>query len=375
MEKTAKIVMEKIKIIHKNSGISILKNTPISSPLYPGQFCYCLDEMQWFEKYGNFVDIAIGDNFQKIQPAIRMRDFENFYCRDVNGNGQHLGLFTLATIAGGKVIGVDSARTCYEGIVRTMLDFFIAIGLDQSRIKVTYFSGNTASNIEMSRKKEKQERKVLVDAYIDEDCLRDTFSKCGLMENQLEGVDTRDNYLTSNWYNIVVPWGYRNEFLYLLPNGQWLDIGTIERLNMIPIITIQNKESYVVNLREWDRSLFISVVGLERLIAAIEEADDILYISLLKLLKRVGTMSNRKSEALRILHRVFTDVEWKDLSKSKRGLANFLFRSLENLPLPVISDFLQLHAGQYEFLFPELFGGIERTLAEIEAYRKRAGLW
>lgn len=370
--------MELIKDAHKKSGLPILERTPIVSPLYPGQFCYCLDEVQWM-KYGDFVDVAIGDSFEKIQPAIRIHDFENFYLDNEDGDGQHLALFILLTIVGGKVIDIDESKREYAETVEKLFAFFMKAELDSSRLKATYFSGNTAKNIEMSRKKEKHEKKILVDKYIKADDFQDLLLRGGLSEKQLKGVNTRDNYLTLNWYNLVAPWGYRNEFFYLLPNGQWLDIGTIERLNTRPIVRITEKnESFVIGLEKWNRSIIIDGIGFERILMAKEGVSDILDTSLLKPLVSflISRCKNYKGicEALRTLHRIFTDVEWCTLSRHQKKRVKTMIRHCGNLPIPIISDFLHLHAEQYAFIFPELVGGIERTLEEIAAYRKRVGL-
>lgn len=368
---TVKKIVDAIKRSHQKSGIPTLSNTSVVSPLFSGQFCYCLDEIHWYRKYGNYTDLEIGDDFQKIQPAIRLRDFEA-YCLKQTENNQHLGLFSMATVTGGRVTSREDSRKYYAESVRGILDILSLIGLDLARLKVTYFSGNTAKEIEMSRKKENQERKILVDKYIPEDNFKEVLLECGLKAYQLEGVNTRDNYLTSNWHNMIVPWGYRNEFLYPLPNGSYLDIGTIERLDTKPIAEKINGNNCVIAIQKWDRNIVINGVGIERLLMAVEKADSISDISLLKPLK-LAIPENKIREALRILHRVFTDVSWEGLGKHKdrKDHVKSLMRICNNLPISMIADFLHLHAEQYRIIFPDLANGIKRTVSEIENYRIR----
>jgi hypothetical protein len=45
--------------------------------------------------------------------------------------------------------------------------------------------------------------------------------------------------------------------------------------------------------------------------------------------------------------------------------------AIDGLPPEKIKIPLQIHAEQYEYLFPELKNGIERALKEINAYRLR----
>lgn len=367
MTDTLKQVIETINILHQQSNVPVLKNTPVVSPLYPGQFCYCLDEIQWYEKYGNFIDIPVGENFQKIQPAIRMRDFKNFYCGQVESL-QHLGLFAMATVTGGKVISSEDGKRNYKESVHGILQLISLTGLNPAQLKVTYFSGNTAGNIEMSRKKETQERKILVNDYIPEDNFKEVLLECGINECQLEGVNTRDNYLTSNWYNIIAPWGYRNEFLYQLPCGEYLDIGTIERLTIEPVIQKVADGNRVIAIREWNKNIIINAAGIERLIMAVEKMSTIQDISLLA---PFGQINTKTREALRILHRVFTDAEWRILSRQKKELLRFLMQTLKGLSVGFLRELLYIHAEQYRSIFPELSDGIEKTIEEIKNYRTR----
>lgn len=375
-----KRTMDIVREFHQKSGMPVLSNTSVVSPLFSGQFCYCLDEIHWYEKYGNLIDIEIGDDFQKIQPAIRLRDFEA-YCLGRSESLQHLGLFSLATINGGNVVAQNDSVAYYVKSAKGMLKFFSSIGLDISRLKVTYFSGNTAEKIEMSRKKEGQKRKILVEKYIPEDNFKEVLLECGLEKNQLEGVGTRDNYLTTNWFQCVAPWGYRNEFLYLMPNGEYMDIGTIERLGTKPTIADVNGSRCVVEIEDWEKSLIIDAAGIERSSMCVEGVNKISNISLLEPLHSfIRKNTNlpdyevgRIREALRILHRVFTDVNWEGLGKHKDRKAHVksLMKICKNLSLDLIADFLYLHAKQYQIIFPDLRHGVERTVSEIENYRRR----
>ncbi|HCP09026.1 MAG TPA: hypothetical protein DIT25_04500 [Candidatus Moranbacteria bacterium] len=371
--------MSVIRKFHERSKIFLLKNTSVVSPLFSGQFCYCLDEIQWYKKYGDLVKVEIGDDFQKIQPAIRIRDFEAHYLEKSEGL-QHLGIFSLATVSGGRVVAKDEAREKYAESVKSMLEAFFSLSLDLSRLEVTYFSGNTAANVEMSRKKEAQKRRILVDDYIPEDDFKSVLIECGLKEEQLRGISTRDNYLTTNWFNCVAPWGYRNEFLYRMSDGAYVDIGTIERLNVEPIIEEINEERYVVSIKEWEKSIVINAIGIERVSMCLEEKKSISDISQLaplkNLLKENGVSSgeiNRIREALRILHRIFTDVDWAGLGKHKdrKNHVKSLMRICNALSLETISDFLHLHAELYKKIFPDLRDGIARTVEEIKNYRLR----
>ncbi|MBI4146367.1 hypothetical protein HY489_03450 [Candidatus Woesearchaeota archaeon] len=361
----------KLRQLHERSGTQYTPQTSVVSPLFPGQFNYCLDERHLFEKYGNLIDLQ-EEHFQKIQPAIRLADFDTAYGKQSPNGNDHLGTFTLSTVSGGHVISANEGTHQYDIAVKGMLDFMRSIGLDESRLKVTYFSGNTAKNVEASRKKNGQSKRVLVESYIPADDLAvqtwGEYSK----ELALEGCNTRDNFLTTNWDVTTAPWGYRNEILYNMPDGRWLDIGTIERCTMRPVVEQRGDglERYVTDIKPWDKCFVVDSVGLERLALALEGRESIYATSLLEPLAGTG-YALAELESARMLHRVFSDADWKSLSPRRKEKTNALMRKLDERSLDGVKDILRLNARQYASIFPELAKSVDACISELAAYRER----
>ncbi len=370
-------LIELVKIIkdhHKDTGVPYTPQTSVVSPLFPGQFNYCLDEIHWYERYGDFVHMD-EEHFQKMQPAIRMADFYKQYEEDYPLT-DHLGVFSISTINGAHVVNKDEGDDYYRKALNGTLRLLSELGLDKKRLKVTYFSGNDAKSVEMSRKEKGQEGKVLVDYFIPQDNLsKETLLENGINESQIEGNSSRDNFLTTNWYLCLAPWGYRNEFLYRMENGRFLDIATIERLIMYPEIERRkdsngNESNYVIGINEWDKGLVIDAGGIERLSLACEDKKGIYNIDDFKDFRELN-IPDIQIEASRILHRVFSDSSWDFLSRQRKNHLKTLMSCLENLPLESIKSILKTNGEIYSQIFPELACGIDPTLENISQYRKR----
>jgi alanyl-tRNA synthetase len=358
-------LVDKLKQYHQSTGVPYTPQTSVVSRLFPGQFNYCLDEQNLADKYPDLVHITEDEHFHKIQPAIRLADFFNQYSNQTTKT-DHLGLFTLSTLSGCHVVPKEQGATFYEQAVQGVIAFLTETGLDPARLKITYFGGATAKDVEMSRKKPGQEGKVLADHYLEKDDLAEAaWVRSGLAKEQLAVVHTRDNFLTTNWDVMLGPWGYRNEILYQLKDGRWLDLGTIERLILYPTVeerpAPQGMAKYVTGVNPWNRTVIIDAVGLERLLLAIEDKQSIFETSLLQPLVDTG-QTLQDIESVRMLHRIFTDATWDGLqSRQRKAKANKIMTAIDGLPPEKIKIPLQIPAEQYEYLFPELKNGIERA--------------
>lgn len=358
----------------KKTGLAVAPHTSVVSPLYPGNFCYCLDEIEIYRKYGNFIEIG-EEHYQKMQPAIRIADFH----RLGNTPLDHLGQFSLATIGGFNSVPAANGRKQYELSVENMFGFMNSLGLDLSRFQVSFFSGNEAKLIEASRKPDEEKRKIRFDKYIAEDELKQVLISCGLKEYQLVPNNTRDNYLTSAWYVTEAPWGYRNEILYRLPNGRMLDVGTIERLVAKPTIEKEHfidkpgYEHIATGLSDWHMNIIVDGIGIERILQAIEGKDTIFDIEPYSPYRCLNH-SPQIIEAGKIAHRVFSDTSLQEVGGSRnhrRHIIKQVMRTLNSLNELELRRLLQTNAEVYAPLYPELSEGIKRTLEEIIAYRER----
>ena len=363
-----------LKQWRRKSGVPEIPKTSVVSPLFPGQFNYCLDESHWLEKTNSFLDMPFDDHFQKTMPAIRLADFEHFYKGESQPDGTHLATFTIGTVGGGHLVDAEEGNVYYLRALQGMLEFLTeVIGLERNRIVVSYFCGGmTAREIAGTRKTEDQRSKVLTEFVVPVDtCSESALREVGLYWNQRMACNTRDNFLTTNWYVVRAPWGYRNEIFYRMDDGSLLDIATIERLVYAPICEERDGEWYVVGVKPWDRALIIDAIGIERVTLAKQGSGRINDLPELKEMNDIG-LTEREAEALRILHRVYTDMRWQQIeSKQRRTKLNCLMRILENVPIKKIARALAAHARAYDVIFPDLERGTHATLQELMEYQCR----
>lgn len=360
--------------LHSVAQVPVLKKTSVVSALYPGQFNYCLDERHWLEKHGDFINID-EDHFQKVQPAIRLADFGRYYVGREEASKHHLGSFTIGTISGGHVVSASVAGQYYQNTVTKVLLAFSMFGLDRNRLRFSYFAGGmTGRDIEASRKTNGQMQKIMVDEQIiPEDSLSvEVLRFHGINDDQLIAGDTWTNYLAINWYACVAPWGYRNEIFYQMDDGSLLDIATIEHLDTEPIVEGEGEDKVIVGTQPWRNHIVIDGFGLERMVLATRGAGTILEAMGWDVL--MPRFSPKQIQAICILHRVFTDCSWLDLSRGRKKKLTPLMGMLAELSLTEIELVLRQNAQTYQVIFPDLCDGISCTLSEIKAYRQRRKL-
>lgn len=371
VDKNLEYVARKIREHYANQGVPEIPKTNVVSPLFPGQFNYCLDEVNLLEKYGDLVHIE-DEHFQKIQPAIRLSDYHQ-----QGVQGDHLGQFTIGTSRGfHSPTSKDGGD--YRLAVQSLVSFFESLGLNKRKLSVTYFSGNYAKDVELSGKRDVLEKdlKVQVNKFLEKDELAvQTWTENGLDESRIIPNNTRDNFLTSAWYVTLAPWGFRNEVFYDMADGRKLDIGTVERLTLYPEVEMRRDSEgrlmpYVVDIHNWDVGANVDGFGLERVLLAIEGKQRIYDLNLFSPLKRLQ-VSNEQIESLRILHRVFTDASWYDLSRQRKDKIKTLMHQTLHLSPDEIKDVLEINTQIYAPLFPDLDKGVENTLKEIKEYKIR----
>jgi len=359
-----------IKDHHKSLNIPYTPQTSVISPLFQGQFNYCLDEIHWYKKYKHFTKINEEEHFQKIMPAIRLADYKKYYTANAP-SPDHLAIFTISTLSGAHIGTAEQYEYYLDYAIKNMIDFLTKkAGLSIEKLKVSYFGGGmTPKEIEQSRKNEKQTLFILANKKIPADNLSPLlWKKYGLKNEQLLVDYSRDTFLTNNWYLCRGPWGYRNEIYYQLQNGHYLDIATIEFLKYTPIVEYRDGKSYCLSYKPWKQSLIIDGLGVERLALAKSDLNDIYdlpdYHKLLKLAK------SKEIEAIRILHRVYTDSKGEKInSRQRKDKLKKLIRKINNLSIEEIKEILTENEKIYSNIFPELQTGTDLTLSAIKKYR------
>ncbi len=364
-----------VKKFHGKLGIKRIPPTSVVSPLFPGQFNYCLDERHFLEKYNSFIKVK-EEHFQKMMPVLRLADFDsNLLQGKIWSSPYHLSCFTMTTIGGGHVIPSGEGVKYYEQSVKDLLSFLCEeIGLDKTRLFISYFDGTAnLKEIEGSRKKLKDNNylaKILSDFIPEGDFwAQKYFIEYGIPQANLQPCNTRDCFLTTNWDITSAPMGYRNEIHYKLDNGYLLDVATIEFLVFEPIIEIKSGTKFVVGIKPWDMNFVISGLGLERLVLAKEGINSIYELKEFKSMTTVG-LKESEIEAIRILHRVLTDIKWEEIdSSSRRSKLNKLIRHINNVSLDDLLEVLKLNAAGYSKIFPELKESIPYLISFVAKFR------
>ncbi len=361
-----------LKLYHNTLPWPTIERSSVVSPLFPGQFNYCLDEIHIYEKYGDFVNIYDDEHFLKIQPSIRLADFQHYFSSK-DKSPHHLGLFTMTTINGGHIMARSEAEGLYRnsvfGVMKFLTDY---VGLKKERLLVSYCAGHVvARQVEAGAKKSGSHLKIEADFEIPADPWYKYWLEAGLTADQMQPDHSRDTFLTSNWDVTVAPWGYRNEILYKLDNGSYLDIATIECLLWFPVVVNRDGINYVTDVRSWDRCLVVDGAGLERLLLASDQVESVFKMLGFDTVMAEG-LSFAQIESLRILHRVFTDASWQEIiSRYRREKLRLLMRNVDSLSMENITAVLRWHGDLYKGVFPELTDSIEKTLKEIADYRQR----
>ena len=345
----------------------------VISPLFPGTFNYCLNEVFLYEKYHSYLDIPDPVFFTKIQPAIRDSDFVEFYLKKGNGDRTHLVSFDIATISGGKIDKRENYHEFLRDSVNSTYKLLTEyLKLEPENIFVTYFGGCSVKDVGRS--------KFYFDFFIPEDSVsKKFFIEAGIPEKNISPIDNRDNFLMINFTIGVGPWGYRNEIFYKMPNGFLLDVATIEHLLWRPII--DHEKNQVIGLVDWENCFVIDGFGVERTLMAVNKLDYIqqcgnifpLFSKIQEISKGDYNHTRIITECIRVVHRVFTDADtgWKSLSQSRRERIKRFMNLILDLSEENLRELFTINAELYKDFYPELEKGIDLALKEVVDYKNR----
>jgi len=304
----------------KSRELDIEPPTSTVSWLYPGQFAYCLNEEFIWNKFGTFIDCPKEIKFHKIQPCIRWNDFEDFFMKPKQPSEDlvHLGHFDMTTITGGYIISKEKSQEMHTKSCRDLVYFLTEeVGLDKSRLKISYFPGGLLSEIGKSKEgKPKFDFEYKFQEDI-ESC--EIFYSLGLKKDQIIPDKTRNCFLIPDWAcGEVAPWGTRNEVYYTTAKGL-VDIATLENLTLRPIY----KEGNITSIEPWEKAFVINGTGLERLsmisrgLSRIQEVDNIRDLYKYTLSKNYSN-PELICETIRLTHRIISDTNG-EMSDSRGG--------------------------------------------------------
>jgi hypothetical protein len=368
-----------ISNLHLRQGLEIISRSPVVTWSFPGQFCYCINEEFVWERFGTMINLSEEIHFNKTQTAFRWDDFTKYFLgvssQPAIQSKMHLGVFDLATIPAGHIVGSEHAKEYSKMAYEGLFDFlFKVLGFKKENFVVSYFAGK---NLSVVGRNQFGKEFFNFDYYFpeDKDSVNFLFT-LGLKKNQLVPDSSRDCFLIPHWAcGEIAPWGYRHEVNYKTEQGL-VDIGTIERLAFEPMV----ENGKFLGVRPWSKSFIISGIGLERAVMVSEGLSSIQDVENIKsLYSYANKYSNPKliCETLRAYHRIFTDTNGEMRDKRSPGKAfdrrqkyNKLRNILYKLPINEVSEMCKINA-EINPWYDELERSIEGAVAEIVAYRPK----
>lgn len=358
---------------------------------FPGTFNLSLNEPELLDTFGNYLNYDKPLYFAKIQPVIRPDDFEQKVLSKTSI--KHLGLFEIAGIS---LVDTKSTNLTIntKRVINWVWKLLInKLNFDPSKIYVKLSSGGTIEKLTNGKYK--------INKIIEKDKLSYNYWKeLGVPEKNFIWDNTRDTFLSLFMFSRPTPWGYRNEILYDIGEGNkeenLLDIGTIEHFPWKPIFVNegQKKRDYMIeDIQSWENSVAIAGVGVERLLMVLNKSKNSVECSHIfplfsSVLKDSKTKDPKRSfiltETIRVLHRVLTDsAGYVNLSSNRKlvlsSYINELYNSLKLLGIPLknIKKYLKINSNlrqdypelrDYDFIAREISYAFERRFEESPAF-------
>lgn len=353
--------------------IKTYKNFSVINDGFPGTFNLSFSETEFLEEFQDFLDIKHELNYLKIQPCIRHNDFLQILKKHSKKSYMYLGLFDMAGVCfASKNPQLLNQQT--EKLIESVYNFLVEkLKLSNKNIFIKCFSGGKVAEVTRG--------KYLIDKNIDKDSLSiKKWTGLGIHKDNILSDNTRDSLLTL-YLHRPTPWGYRTEILYKLPNGEFLDIGTIEYFPWKPLM----KDGEIIDFTEWENSCCLVVFGLERLNYLVNNLKHIREVdSINPIFNRILKDSQNKdensafilSECVRTSQRILTDSDgYENLSRNRRrklgDYTNEMFRILSKLEISEdkIKEYLKIHANLSPW-YPELGQKLELVYNDLIKLKK-----
>ncbi len=318
----------------KYPGTKQIDPAPLINEGYPSNFNLSFAYYEWTKKEGQtgpnqqYISFA-GDMFySKYQPCFRYNDWRQV-CESENGSrNKHLSYFHMADVSG-LMARSDKKyqKTIGEFSIKALLKFIECLGLNTENVYVSFCTGGSVRTLTAN--------KYLFSKNIGMDPFIDTWIECGLPKANLIPDQTRDTLLALRNYARPSPWGYRNEVYYKLHNGELLDIATVEHLCFEPTF---DERMNIIDLNQYQHSFSVSAVGVERLLVALNNLNDIRDVNIIKPLyeyicKEHGNISQKDADVIiqtiRPMQAVISDGgKWRALNPRRKEIMRHLYSKL-----------------------------------------------
>ncbi len=352
---------------------------PLIHKGFPGTFNLSFTEYDMLKEFGGYSDFSHDLIFSTTQSCIRPQDIlENI--REGNDLWKYLGVFEMSDIGGQIVLSEkNDIEKVHAWQLNRLIEILVELGLKKENIYPSYQAGGKVSKITAG--------KYNFDFKIPEDKFtKELFIKEGIPWKNLIPDETRDTFLSLH-INMQTPWGYRNEINYNIgtkKNPKFLDIATLEYFLWYPTYSSKKKVAKNINgLQDIILTVSVGGIGVERLYMAINGLKNIQEVDYLKkfydlfkiLYPKLTEKQRIKSgEALRALHRIFSDKEIYKIESLGRNrklkvklFIRIIIENIKEINQEKLKNLLELHSKVQPW-HKELKKGIQPTIDRIKRY-------
>ena len=377
---------EQIQRWPKYAGCQRLVRAPLITPAFPGTFNMSFTEHHWLAEFGAFLDWDHDFIFTAVQSCVRLADFAPLAAASTT----HLGVFELADLCG--AIALRSAPDHQElqhWQIAELLRLLGDLGIAPEQVHVSYAAGGPIAELTAGHYALPNE--IPPDQRSYQACRQARIPAANLIEDR-----TRATLLALHVHR-PTPWGYRNEFFVDIGstgNPRLVEVATAEYFLWRPVFSgVPAHPRNLVGLEALESGATLLGVGLERLamvangLARIQQVDYLepFYQALAALLQRPLTPTDYLAgEGLRVLHRVYADLELRPavavepgqspvrtaLSAGRRKKLASLKRRIPTRFGPAELEQLLLAHSLAQPWHPELNTAIGPTIEAISKYRQ-----
>lgn len=253
-------VIERYREYSIKEGLREIPPGAIVNNVDPVTFNYSLEE-PILREFGSFFNITHPYSFSTIQPCIRTGDFAAIKRGTLD---DHVSQFTVLPVDFQLHPNMDEWEKLHLKAVQRLTHLIFSVfRLDPLKTHAICFGGGSPNEICSSLRKPYK-------SLPPDDVARGVFLAAGVPPENITMPFSQDTFLLTFPGNQDFYSGYRYEIFYQVGN-RLVEIGTGEALFLKQI----RENSMVVELQPLNAAIVVCVVGLERMLVALNEFDSV----------------------------------------------------------------------------------------------------